>query len=129
MNAPLQRREFLRRMGLVAAGVVAADQLDLLDRLGWTRKFFPSAEVRPRFVKYALGFRVSSETVQDTVTHQAAIARMAKLMKQDMDARMVGYATDFLTGDLKVKATFDRIPTNSDVLLMQGFRKSILNLA
>jgi len=116
-------------MGLVAAGVVAADQLDLLDRLGWTRKFFPSAEVRPRFVKYALGFRVSSETVQDTVTHQAAIARMAKLMKQDMDARMVGYATDFLTSDLKVKATFDRIPTNSDVLLMQGFRKSILNLA
>lgn len=37
----MNRRDFLRRSALVAAGVVAADQLDVLDRLGWKRRFFP----------------------------------------------------------------------------------------
>lgn len=37
----MNRRDFLRRSALIAAGVVAADQIDLLDRLGWRRKFFP----------------------------------------------------------------------------------------
>lgn len=37
----MNRRDFLQRAGLIAAGVVAADQLDLLDRLGWKRKLFP----------------------------------------------------------------------------------------
>lgn len=41
----MDRRGFLRRMGLVATGVVAADQIDLLDRLGWSRKYFPSADL------------------------------------------------------------------------------------
>lgn len=38
----LSRREFLRRSALIAAGAVAADQLELLDRLGWVRRFFPA---------------------------------------------------------------------------------------
>lgn len=37
----MNRREFLRRAALIAAGAVAADQLELLDRLGWTRSLFP----------------------------------------------------------------------------------------
>lgn len=37
----MDRREFLRRAALIAAGTVAVDQLDLLDRLGWVRRFFP----------------------------------------------------------------------------------------
>lgn len=37
----MNRRDFLRRSALLAAGVVAADQMDLLDRLGWKRKLFP----------------------------------------------------------------------------------------
>lgn len=37
----MNRRDFLRRASLVAAGAVAADQLDLIERLGWRRKFFP----------------------------------------------------------------------------------------
>lgn len=37
----MNRRDFLQRAGLIAAGAVAADQLDLLDRLGWRRRFFP----------------------------------------------------------------------------------------
>lgn len=36
----MERREFLRRSTLIAAGVVAADQLEILDRLGWTRTLF-----------------------------------------------------------------------------------------
>ena len=41
----ITRREWLRRAALLASGAVAADQLDLLDRLGWTRTMFPSAAV------------------------------------------------------------------------------------
>jgi hypothetical protein len=37
----MERRDFFRRAALVAAGVVAADQLDLLERLTWKRRFFP----------------------------------------------------------------------------------------
>lgn len=36
----MNRRDFLRRAALVAAGAVAADQLELLDRLGWVRRLF-----------------------------------------------------------------------------------------
>jgi hypothetical protein len=37
----MDRRAFLRRASLVAAGTVAADQLDILDRLGCVRSLFP----------------------------------------------------------------------------------------
>jgi hypothetical protein len=37
----MNRRDFLRRAALIAAGAVAADQLDLIERLGWRRKLFP----------------------------------------------------------------------------------------
>lgn len=36
----LSRRDFLRNAALVAAGTVAANQLDLLDKIGWRRRFF-----------------------------------------------------------------------------------------
>jgi hypothetical protein len=36
----MNRRDFLQRAALVAAGTVAVDQLGLLDRLGWKRRFF-----------------------------------------------------------------------------------------
>jgi hypothetical protein len=38
--AVMDRRQFLRRAALVASGAVAADQLELLDRLGWVRRWF-----------------------------------------------------------------------------------------
>lgn len=40
----MNRREWLRGAALIGAGVVAADQLELLDRLGWKRRFFAGAE-------------------------------------------------------------------------------------
>ena len=39
----MDRREWLRSAALIAAGVVAADQLELVERLGWKRRFFPGA--------------------------------------------------------------------------------------
>lgn len=41
----MDRRLFLRRASLIAAGIVAADQLDLLDRLSWSRTMFPSGTI------------------------------------------------------------------------------------
>lgn len=37
----MNRRDFLGRVSLIAAGAVAADQLELIERLGWKRKLFP----------------------------------------------------------------------------------------
>lgn len=36
----MDRRRFLRNATIAAVGVVAADQLELLERLGWTRRLF-----------------------------------------------------------------------------------------
>lgn len=40
----MNRRLFLRNAAILAAGAVAADQLDLLDRIGWQRTLFPGAD-------------------------------------------------------------------------------------
>lgn len=40
----MNRREWLRGATQISAGVVAADQLELLDRLGWKRRFFAGAD-------------------------------------------------------------------------------------
>lgn len=37
----MNRREFARRAALIVAGVAAADQLELVEKLGWKRRFFP----------------------------------------------------------------------------------------
>jgi hypothetical protein len=42
-DSAVNRRHFLRNAALVATGAIAADQLDILERLGWTRRMFPSA--------------------------------------------------------------------------------------
>jgi hypothetical protein len=44
----MDRRTFLRRSAIVATGAVAADEIELLEKLGdWTRRFFPSAAFVP----------------------------------------------------------------------------------
>lgn len=45
----MNRRKFLRNSALIAAGIVAADQLEILDRLTWKRKFFPGANFDKKF--------------------------------------------------------------------------------
>jgi hypothetical protein len=37
----MDRRDFLRRASLVAAGLIAADQLELLERLTFKRRLWP----------------------------------------------------------------------------------------
>jgi hypothetical protein len=37
----VNRREWMRNAALLAAGVVAADQLEIVERLGWKRRLFP----------------------------------------------------------------------------------------
>lgn len=41
MAETIDRRTFLRNSSLIAAGVVAAGQLDLLERMTWTRRLWP----------------------------------------------------------------------------------------
>lgn len=55
----MNRRDFLRRAALVAAGAVAADQVELLDRLGWKRRLF--AGWSPEYTIYK-GVRVGGWT-------------------------------------------------------------------
>lgn len=48
----MHRRDFLRRASLLAAGVVAADQLDLVERLGWRRRFFSGWSPSDGYITY-----------------------------------------------------------------------------
>ena len=58
----MDRRKFLRNASLIAAGVVAADQLEILERLTWKRRLF----VNPGFSKeYAMGFQVTQTMIDD----------------------------------------------------------------
>ena len=41
----MNRRDFLRQAAIVATGAIAADQLELLDRLTHRRKYFSSVDV------------------------------------------------------------------------------------
>jgi hypothetical protein len=47
----MDRRRFFRNSAILAAGLVAADQLELLDRLGWERKLFSGWRPDPRYLR------------------------------------------------------------------------------
>jgi len=64
------RRDFLRKATLIASGIVAADQLEILDRIGWTRTLFPSVALDQRFT-YELGFLVTEEMLEDMMVYPA----------------------------------------------------------
>lgn len=88
----MDRREFFRRSALAAAGVVAADQLDLVEKLAGMfrpkRKFFAGH----RFVtsSYSLGFRVSQEMIDDDFV--GGMAREMRLYRnglREMHAKQI----------------------------------------
>jgi hypothetical protein len=56
----MNRRDFLRRSALIAAGAVAADQLELIERLGWRRKFFAGWTPQPNTVGTKGLYRITS---------------------------------------------------------------------
>lgn len=70
----MDRREFLKRAGLIASGAVAADQLGLLEQLlakgrsmvGWTRPpAITVGGVRYLYKSYTLGFQITDELLAD----------------------------------------------------------------
>ena len=61
----MNRRDWLKRTALLAAGTIAADQLELLDRLGWTRTVFPSISLGADRFHYDLGFLITEEMLED----------------------------------------------------------------
>lgn len=60
----MNRRDFLRRAALVAAGAVAADQLELVERLGWRRRFFPGWSRSPDAYMMYRGVKIDGYTVR-----------------------------------------------------------------
>jgi hypothetical protein len=52
------RRDFLRDIGLLGAGLAVGDRLELLERLTWRRRLFPSAA----FVRSISGLWIQSGT-------------------------------------------------------------------
>lgn len=100
----MNRREWLKRASLVAAGTVAADQLELLDRLGWVRRLFPSAAVKPAvfplcprpfvYKTFDLGFTISREMVEDDLMYGQAVEQMQRQFA-DVSARKLA---EFVNG-------------------------------
>lgn len=76
----MNRRDFLKRLGLVAAGVAAADQLEIIERLGWKRRFFQGFTPAPQFVhkEFALGFMITREMLEDDI--YGSFRELAKTM-------------------------------------------------
>lgn len=74
-SVPMDRRTFLRRAALIAAGVAAADQIDLLERLTH-KKLWSGWSPAPEFVfkEFELGFLVSQEMIEDDLTYQLSEA-------------------------------------------------------
>lgn len=74
----MNRRAFLFRASAIAAGAVAADQIELLDRLGWTRRLFPgfsTINAMPFIVRQDGTFRWG-QTVQGISGQMVDITRM-----------------------------------------------------
>lgn len=63
----MNRRDFLKRLGLATAGIVTADQLEIIERLGWKRRFFQGFTPQYEFKTFALGFMVTQEMIEDDI--------------------------------------------------------------
>jgi hypothetical protein len=79
----MNRRDFLKRLGLVTAGIVAADQLEVIERLGWKRRFFPGFTEPSKVYEYqefALGFMITREMLEDDL-YAGTFRELAKKME------------------------------------------------
>jgi hypothetical protein len=67
LEIQVNRRDWLKKAAIIASGVVAADQLEILDRLGWTRTLFPAASLAPKFIhkSFVMGFELTQEILED----------------------------------------------------------------
>lgn len=93
----MNRRDWLRRTALIATGVVAADQLELLEKLTWKRTLFPGFS-RPIMIskQYALGFSISEEMLEDSFVYdfpRNLYIQQTKILKAFDDDHYRGYFT------------------------------------
>lgn len=58
----MNRREFLHRASMLAALGIAAEDLDLIERLGWKRTLFPSVDLRPAMRTISFEFDLKTGT-------------------------------------------------------------------
>jgi hypothetical protein len=101
----MNRRDFLRRASLVAAGAVAADQLDLIERLGWRRKLFPGWSPTPsrgglyRITGVESAFPINGlSTMTVSLLGENGVTGAVVLDAKHPSARRMG--SRFRTGDL-----------------------------
>lgn len=95
----MNRREFFKRAALIAAGVVAADQLELLERLAhkkvWAGHRFDDFSRFKVEKSFALGFVISHEMIEDDIPFYTAFNRQLA----------VGYAKEI---DQQIYLRYDR---------------------
>jgi len=84
----MNRRDFLRRAAIVATGAIAADQLELLERLTHRRRFFPAADVSP----------FGRSTAEDVITAQDQHGRTWTGIITRVDAERRTIDVDFRGG-------------------------------
>lgn len=64
----MNRRTWLKRSAMMAAAGVAADQLDLVDRLLWKRTLYPSIALGNPY-EFNVGFLITDEMLQDMLVY------------------------------------------------------------
>lgn len=80
----MNRRDFLRRAAIVATGAVAADQLDLLERLTWRRRHFASVDLATSDAIFSIAqptYAAWAANAVETINHR---------LSQDVIRQMLG---------------------------------------
>lgn len=105
----MNRREFLRRSAIIAAGVIAADQLELLERLS-PRRLFPGADFTP-IADSPFGPLVTRE-----ITTTAELDRLIKeVYSQPLYSASLGDMEFFERGPI---ATIDRVDVKRKLITL-----------
>lgn len=99
----MNRRDFLRRSALIAVGVVAADQIELLERLA-PRRLWPSIGMEPIGVVTARGGGTVTVTYASTSELQALYRQAMKSEGLDVEEAI------WLTKDV-MSTTVRRVPS------------------
>lgn len=97
----MNRRDFFHRSAILAAGVVAADQLALLERLTHRRRFFPGWRVDPISLRLqrlrSIGEGGGWQTVQEIAYQSEKATRFAPMLETGQ-YQVIGVARPHLLG-------------------------------
>lgn len=92
----INRREFLRKSALIATGVIAADQLELLEKLNykkiwWTGFSSDKLITAPPFVllkTFTLSYGIIQEMLEDDITYKASVESYKTLLQSIHETRV-----------------------------------------